>query len=658
MRLRFRSRGVFFVACSYFLNTLAAHAQPLEAGDGSCEDVIANPYYSNAASACGTDPANSLEATELACTYLPTTTSPDRPGHDNTNGYLDSGSDHLLGLITRYEAIYCGITEACAGKLEILREFKAHADHYFSMRGELPSSYLPSSNPPYTPVKPVDKVWPYVSACIVDGNGSIVPDPDLAQQLTNNHPYPILLHTGRIVYPIAKFVQIVKKDPALASEFGAVADTYAGYILDALKSHDDEWDNAKGAYFWHSSADTIDMRNSLGLLTLAPTQPYNVQAVLGKTHVIMWDATGDGYYHNKATKIGRYIREALHAATDGSYVWKYQEYSQDTNPEDHSHGADVANFAKISFEHGIVFTRDDLARFAKTFTKRLVRNGELYITLYNPAIGYDVPGTVEGDELGEHIVAAAWLPLVPYDTALPNTADHMVTKFNEIAPLTFVIEGNTYSVDSVLELANGGLLTGYQYLFRNYAQIFAGEYSASTAPNDQYLDVFKATTYPNYADCDANLQCQSGVCYSGQKCTAYQGDTSYCYNNVECESGLCEPLNSDPANTIKSCRAAASLSQPGTDVNDADNDGDTTDIVSIFCNNDRACQKPASYSYYPLKCTASMQAANLCGICYASISCQDFIGVGSYCYKDNECADNLVCTPHPTFPGIKECTPD
>jgi len=89
-------------------------------------------------------------------------------------------------------------------------------------------------------------------------------------------------------------------------------------------------------------------------------------------------------------------------------------YPTTSSPDDLSHGAWTVEFAIRCYEREIVFTRDDMARFARTFTQNLwcgpSEDGSLHFAL-----------RVSGERVctpGSDIAGARWLGLCPYDSRI------------------------------------------------------------------------------------------------------------------------------------------------------------------------------------------------------------------------------------------------
>jgi hypothetical protein len=121
--------------------------------------------------------------------------------------------------------------------------------------------------------------------------------------------------------------------------------------------------------------------------------------------------------------------------------------------EDMSHGAWSVEFAWMCYERGIVFTRLDMERFARTFTRNVWR-GE------GKDLAFRVDGTGEG---GDTIAATRWLDLSP------------------VEPRLFEIIRSEYARKGSHESVYGQALGGYGRMFR-WQETLAGRKLTSTTP--------------------------------------------------------------------------------------------------------------------------------------------------------------------------------
>ena len=205
-----------------------------------------------------------------------------------------------------------------------------------------------------------------------------------------------LVHTGMVTYPAAEFVRTVRGKPALA-RYRTKADAYLRACEEAVAAHDPEWFNGPAAgegYYWD--------------LYLRAHLPLNQQNALGRTLVTLWLVTGKPAYRDKAQRLARFFKNRLRAQPDGAYDWAYWPGLFDTGKgsEDISHAAINADFAALCARHGIVFSEEDMKRFARTFTE--------HIHLGDGKFALSVGGGASADA-SYASQAPRWLTLTPWD---------------------------------------------------------------------------------------------------------------------------------------------------------------------------------------------------------------------------------------------------
>ncbi len=169
---------------------------------------------------------------------------------------------------------------------------------------------------------------------------------------TQGTPYAWIVHAGMITYPIARCAYVVRRDARLRDRFGARADEYVEAVEETVQAFEHAWreDEAKREGWYHGD-------------TLKRGLPLNMQNAMGRTLVALWLTTGKEPYKEQAEKLGTFFKNRLRK--DGTrYVWSY--WPDDDGVEDVSHGSINVDFAFTCFRAGIVFTKEDMLRFAET----------------------------------------------------------------------------------------------------------------------------------------------------------------------------------------------------------------------------------------------------------------------------------------------------
>jgi len=171
------------------------------------------------------------------------------------------------------------------------------------------------------------------------------------------------VHTGMIVAPMARFAAVVRSDPKLQLRFGADADRLLKIAEDAVAVHDDEYREGPG----------VD-EGYVHCPYLKKQLPLNMQNALARAWLAIDDAKPAPKYRQRVTRLAQFLKNRLRVMDDGAYVWAYWPPLDGAGDsfEDISHAAINVDFMALCSEHGIVFTRADLARLEKTFFQRVL----------------------------------------------------------------------------------------------------------------------------------------------------------------------------------------------------------------------------------------------------------------------------------------------
>lgn len=173
-----------------------------------------------------------------------------------------------------------------------------------------------------------------------------------------------LVHTGMIELGPAEFVHLVRRSKALQKEFAAKAAEYQARIEESIRDADTNWRSGpaqnEGFYFEPN---------------LGSVQPANQQNIFGSVLLEMYGATGNKTYRDRAERLARFFRSRLRTADSAVYDWAYwpRETKDGPGSEDISHAHINIGFAARCAEARLVFTRDDMARFVRTWLTKVKR---------------------------------------------------------------------------------------------------------------------------------------------------------------------------------------------------------------------------------------------------------------------------------------------
>jgi hypothetical protein len=214
-----------------------------------------------------------------------------------------------------------------------------------------------------------------------------------------------------LIYPMIEFARLVstwRHRDTLAYDgqtWTAKADAYVAAAKQTVAYHDDEWD-PNGYYVFRADATFLEYAGK--------DQPLNQSNALGLALLALHDVTGEPAYLEKATALASRFKAQLASGPDGEHLWNYWGGAYAGNGEDISHAALNVAFAALAAERGVVFTDDDVDRFALTFLRRVYRDD----ATFSDFVG---GGPTNTDSYRAQI--GRWLPLARRRTAV-YTAVH------------------------------------------------------------------------------------------------------------------------------------------------------------------------------------------------------------------------------------------
>jgi len=193
-------------------------------------------------------------------------------------------------------------------------------------------------------------------------------------------------HDGTITYPIALFIEAVKKNEALHEQYGEKAGEYALLLRNNfLKKWEYVWvEPGEGLGFlkWEPIVANPYLR-SIPPAEIPDTVrpiPHNQYLALGRTYLVMAEVAGEpeaGHYRDVAEKMARYFRSKLRQ-TGEAYTFAYTDPLEGLSEgaDDVSHGGLSLTFCIEAAKRGVIFTEEDMNRFSHTLLDQ-VWNGSL-----------------------------------------------------------------------------------------------------------------------------------------------------------------------------------------------------------------------------------------------------------------------------------------
>ena len=276
-------------------------------------------------------------------------------------------------------------------------------------------------------------------------------------------PYIYAVQTGMIATPAARFVALVQQRPELAG-YRAKADEYLSAIEQAADVHDFEWrenSHGEGWLVWPKGSPNVYDGSD---------QPHNQYLSLGRLYcqlaALSRDAAKREKYLDRAMKMARTFKNDLKKLPNDTYSWTYfwskgrgyngwteRDGISENQPdfvlpatggyravEDTSHAHIDIDFALMIHQQNPkgMFGREEMERFARTFTKNIVAPGKNVA----PAMRDSVDGSGEAGPADN--IAATWVGLATFDPQVYEAANDNYESRDLPATAPSVILGIAY----------------------------------------------------------------------------------------------------------------------------------------------------------------------------------------------------------------------
>lgn len=211
--------------------------------------------------------------------------------------------------------------------------------------------------------------------------GEQLPQSSLPWRFLTPQRYRMALHTGLITSPLLRFALLVEQEDL--TPWQSTAQAFFEYARAAIDSHDDEWNSvtaARGYYIYRQDAPV--WCNGVNL-------PFNQQAAIGRSLLVLCELTSDESYCTRAGQIAQVLHDGLlYDPETDSYWWYYwfgegydgwqdvagrfiPTYPGFKGAESIFYASLDSDFAQLAYRHGMVFSRDAILRLANTFLHQL-----------------------------------------------------------------------------------------------------------------------------------------------------------------------------------------------------------------------------------------------------------------------------------------------
>ncbi len=214
----------------------------------------------------------------------------------------------------------------------------------------------------------------------------------------------------RMIGVLARFVEIIDRDPALAKQFAAERTEYLSLAENDLykqwEANYSDLGDKGGVYRWLKEY-TPKKAN----LTLS----HEKHSILVEAILNLYRVTGDKQYRERAEKLGTFLKSKMRDV-DGHYVWNFWDVAGAWDVEDGKPRswvnvepkgmwfAATARSASLLYHHGLVFDDADMRKIART-QMEVCWNGDLEKPVFSSASGAKVEK--------ERFIAPALAPWAP-----------------------------------------------------------------------------------------------------------------------------------------------------------------------------------------------------------------------------------------------------
>lgn len=233
--------------------------------------------------------------------------------------------------------------------------------------------------------------WGAVRLKVRDLNSDVADErrnPVAVSKFMNTPAYLWPVHQGMITYPMMAFARFVHESPTLQANpvYKAKADWYVQEVEKLMLLLDADWRENEQGEGWYA------VEQGAPVWMDGVDEPFNHFLAVGRTMVHLAAVTGNPLWHDRVEKMARVFKNDL-VLKNGAYTWQYwwskgygskgwspkDQVSLNTPAlqgrtvaEDISHGAIDLHFAYLCYRDNIVFDREDMVRFAKTFTQNML----------------------------------------------------------------------------------------------------------------------------------------------------------------------------------------------------------------------------------------------------------------------------------------------
>jgi hypothetical protein len=280
----------------------------------------------------------------------------------------------------------------------------------------------------------------------------------------NELNYREVVHSGLIIYEIARFVSLTRTDASLSIHEDIInaGNQYLPEIEEVVKAHDNNWkrgpdENAlenEGYYYWEDDAPVNIKGNPL---------PHNQQLGMGIALFVLYDLTNNQEYLDKAIRMGNIFKRALDNPEGelggncksvssklkefDSYCWPYWfgKRMMGGVAEDISHGTLDIRYAREANKYRILFTDRAMKKFANTFLYFVYRGSNNELSYRVDGTGFcRISGCVDGNDV--FYTVGQWAILSEYNSEVYEKIKNIyLDENNDLSGIYNAVKLETYA---------------------------------------------------------------------------------------------------------------------------------------------------------------------------------------------------------------------
>ncbi len=186
-----------------------------------------------------------------------------------------------------------------------------------------------------------------------------------------------LVHTGLIVEPVLEWALRAGKRAGRSQQDESKRTTIIDRCRETLLWHDYQLEpNPPLGEAVYCSGREEKERKLLW-------QPFNRQNTLARDFYLLYQLTGDESFRERSRRLYTFFKDRIERTPSDAYIWEYEPIKLATHVqvsacEDLSHASYSLEAVLHACRDNFVFERDDLGRFARTFTRYIHLGGGVF----------------------------------------------------------------------------------------------------------------------------------------------------------------------------------------------------------------------------------------------------------------------------------------